>query len=123
VLLTDGDNQVQPSGMNHNSSNYSAYSYVALTVGGQHRLASTASAAENALDSKTASLCTSVKAAGIRLYTITFGTVSSATETMMESCATLDEGERLYYHAPNSSDLEEIFVRIGEDLSRVHLSM
>ena len=64
-----------------------------------------------------------MKAAGIRLYTITFGTLSSATQTMMQNCATLDEGERLYYHAPNSSDLEDIFVRIGEDLTRVHLSM
>jgi Flp pilus assembly protein TadG len=124
VLLTDGDNQVQPGGVNHNVSNYNAYNYVGLTWTGQpNRLATTASAAEDALDTKTASLCTSVKAAGIRLYTITFGTLSSATQTMMQNCATLDEGERLYYHAPNSSDLEDIFVRIGEDLTRVHLSM
>jgi Flp pilus assembly protein TadG len=124
VLLTDGDNQVQPGGVNHNISNYNAYNYVGLSWTGQaNRLATTASAAEDALDTKTASLCTSVKGAGIRLYTITFGTLSAATQTMMENCATLDEGERLYYHAPNSSDLEDIFVRIGEDLTRVHLSM
>jgi hypothetical protein len=41
----------------------------------------------------------------------------------MEDCATVDEGEPLYYHAPTTSDLEDIFQEIGEDLSDIHLSM
>ena len=123
VLLTDGDNEVPALG-NHNGSGYSAYSYVTTTDStGAYRLGSTPSAAATALDTRTGTLCTSVKAAGVRLYTITFGPLSEDTQTMMYNCATEDEGERLNYHAPTSEDLDEIFVKIGEDLSRVHLSM
>jgi Flp pilus assembly protein TadG len=139
VLLTDGDNQVQPGNHTHNRSNYSAYGYVrpftsstspynAAPYNSASRLdpvGSTPSAtdAEATLDTKTAALCEDVKNEGdIRLYTITFGTLTQATKTMMQNCATLDEGERLYYHAPSSGDLDEIFEEIGEDLSKVHLS-
>jgi Flp pilus assembly protein TadG len=122
VLLTDGDNEVPDLG-NHNKSGYSAYSYVATTAGGANRLGSSAAAAATALDTKTATLCTSVKNAGIRLYTITFGSLSADVQNMMDSCATLDDGVRLHYHAPGSSDLADIFAKIGEDLSNVYLSM
>ena len=33
------------------------------------------------------------------------------------------KGETLYYHAPSTSDLEDIFDKIGQDLSDIHLSM
>jgi hypothetical protein len=42
---------------------------------------------------------------------------------MMSNCATLDKGERLHYHAPSSADLADIFGKIGEDLSNIHLAM
>jgi hypothetical protein len=127
VLLSDGDNQVQPGNHTHNRSNYSAYGYVKPYTGTSRLdpVGSTPSAtdAEAMLDTKTASLCTDVKDEGnIRLYTITFGTVTEATKTMMRNCASVDEGEALYYHAPSPDDLEEIFDAIGEDLSKVHLS-
>jgi Flp pilus assembly protein TadG len=122
VLLTDGDNEVPNLG-NHNGSGYSSYSYVTTAVSGTYRLGSTTSAAATALDTKTSTLCTSVKAAGIRLYTITFGPLSTDVQTMMSNCATEEDGERLHYHAPTAADLEDVFVRIGEDLTRVHLSM
>jgi Flp pilus assembly protein TadG len=131
VLLTDGDNQVEPSDETHNNSNYTAYSYVNTVVGTERRLASTGSASEGTLDTKLGTLCTSVKQNGtpaddsddIRVYTITFGSLSAAVQTMMENCATLDDGDRLHYHAPTSADLEDIFTEIGEDLSNLHLSM
>ena len=59
----------------------------------------------------------------IRLYVITFGTITAATTTMMTNCASLIDGERLYYHAPTTSALADIFQKIGEDLSDLHLSM
>jgi hypothetical protein len=64
-----------------------------------------------------------VKGAGIRLYTISFGTMTTSSQTMMRNCATLDKGARLYWHAPATSDLEDIFNEIGKDLSEIHLSM
>jgi Flp pilus assembly protein TadG len=118
VLFTDGDNSVTGAS-NHNESYFNGYNYVS-----HGRLGSTDDAgdATDGLDDKTASLCTNVKADGIRLYTITFGTISSSSETLMRECATYDDGEYLYYHAPNTTDLEDIFNAIGEDLSEIHLA-
>jgi Flp pilus assembly protein TadG len=127
VLLTDGDNQLTPGDAtlnNHNNSNYTSYSLVNTVIGTERRLSTTASASEGTLDTKFGTLCTSVKTTGgIRLYTISFGTLTDATKTMISNCATLDNGERLYYHAPSPSDLADIFGKIGEDLSNIHLSM
>ena len=41
----------------------------------------------------------------------------------MTNCATLDKGARLYYHAPTTADLNDIFAQIGKDLAEIHLSM
>jgi hypothetical protein len=50
--------------------------------------------------------------------------MSSADEDLMRDCATVDsDGQPLYYHAPTTADLEDIFNAIGEDLSEIHLSM
>ncbi len=121
VLLTDGENSAtwNSSNSNHNMSPYSAFGYLA---GG--RLNNTSSAnADAALDTKTSALCGSIKTANVRVYTIIFGTVDSSTQTLMKNCATVDEGESLFYQAPTSSELESIFDKIGTDLTKLHLSM
>jgi hypothetical protein len=89
------------------------------------RLGSTgASAAPTTLDTKTSSLCTNVKNASIRLYTITFGSIPTAARTLMQNCASQDrQGNPLYYHAPSNDDLQDVFHAIGEDLSEIHLAM
>jgi hypothetical protein len=119
VLFTDGDNSVTGAS-NHNESYFSGYNYVS-----KNRLGTTTSAATatDNLDTKTSTLCTNVKNGGIRLYTITFGSISSSSQNLMRNCATLDDGERLYYHAPTTGELQDIFKQIGEDLSEIHLSM
>jgi Flp pilus assembly protein TadG len=123
VLLTDGENSVTGVS-NHNKSIFSAYNYIGLNVDGDYRLGSNdASTAEANLNAKTASLCEKVKAAKIRLYTITFGDIPSAAESLMHDCASIENGERLYYHAPSNSELGSIFYSIGQDLADIHLSM
>jgi hypothetical protein len=129
VLLSDGENSVTSSG-NHNKSIFSAYNYTGAKDwpnGGTtdiKRLGSTnADTATNNMDARTASLCTNVKNAGIRLYTITFGSIPTSAQTLMRNCASVDEGETLYYHAPSNAELQDVFRRIGEDLSEVHLAM
>ena len=119
VLFTDGDNSVTGIS-NHNKSYFSAFNYVA-----RNRMGTTTSAdtATDNLDVKTSTLCENVKGAGIRLYTISVGTMTASSQTVMRNCATLDKGARLYWHAPSTSDLEDIFEAIGEDLSEIHLSM
>ena len=119
VLFTDGDNSVTGIS-NHNRSYFSAFNYVS-----EGRMGTTTSytTATDNLDAKTSELCGNVKASGVRLYTISFGSMSASSQAMMRNCATLDEGARLYYHAPATSDLKDIFAAIGKDLSEIHLSM
>lgn len=132
ILFTDGENVVSGTN-NHNGSRFSGYNYTALQVGGTYRLGSpNASVAVNNMDTKTAELCENVKANGtvtedddnIRLYTITFGSMSVADENLMRNCASLDEdGEPLYFHAPTTDQLQGIFDEIGNDLTEIRLSM
>ena len=49
--------------------------------------------------------------------------MTTATKTMMRTCASEDDGEKLYYHAPDNTTLSDIFYKIGEDLSEIHLAM
>jgi hypothetical protein len=124
VLFTDGDNTVNSDG-NHNGSRFSAWGYIAETdpAPAHYRLGNGTTNAEAALNTKTATACANAKAGGIRIYAVSFGSLTTATRTMMENCASDDDGEPLYYHAPTTSDLDEIFAEIGEDLREVHLSM
>jgi hypothetical protein len=123
VLLSDGENSVTAAD-NHNKSRFSAYNYTGLQVNSNYRLgASDADTAQTDLNTKTSTLCTNVKNGGIRLYTITFGDIPNSAKTLMENCASVDKGAALYYHAPSNSELEDIFHKIGEDLSEIHLSM
>jgi hypothetical protein len=121
VLFTDGENDITDDG-NPNKSRYQGFGYVTTTVGGTYRLGSTAASAETALNTKTATLCSNVKAAEIRIYVVTFGTMSGTSTTLMQNCATVDEGKRLYYNAPTAADLESIFEEIAKDLTNVHIS-
>jgi hypothetical protein len=120
VLFTDGDNSVTAYSSNPNNSYFSAYGYLS-----ENRLGTTSNAttANTTLNTKTSTLCTNVKNAGIRLYVITFGTLTTATTTMMTNCASVVDGDTLYYHAPTTTALADIFKEIGEDLSDIHLSM
>ncbi len=132
VLLTDGENSVT-SVTNPNKSIFSAYNYINTTDanGNYHLGSNNASTAETNLNSKTATLCSNVKTNAtsgttdddIRIYTITFGSIPSSAETLMKNCASVVNGETLYYHAPGNDELKEIFSKIGKDLADLHLSM
>jgi len=119
VLFTDGDNSVTATS-NHNKSYFNGYNYVSA---GRLGTTTDADKATDNLDARTVTLCENVKNDKIRLYTITFGNISASSQALMKNCASLDHGERLYYHAPSTSDLEGIFYAIGKDLSEIHLSM
>ncbi len=144
ILLSDGANSPSISVTNSNypgddnKSTYSAFGYPALrgnhVVSGQHyyyRLQNvnvdsipTDSRATEVLNSKTSTLCTNAKSAGIRLYTITFGPIDTTAENLMRDCASADtDGTKLYFNAPDSQELSDIFHKIGDDLNDIHLSM
>ncbi|MGI4985529.1 MAG: VWA domain-containing protein [Janthinobacterium lividum] len=63
-------------------------------------------------------VCTAIKASGITIYAITFGTVSTVAAATMQSCATSGD----YYHAPDSATLNTIFQNIAGNLGVLRLT-
>jgi Flp pilus assembly protein TadG len=123
VLLTDGENSVT-SVSNHNKSLFSGYNYSGLYYDGAYRLGTngSASSAQSELDTKTAQLCTNVKNDDILLFTVTFGDIATSAKTLMQNCASVVDGDSLYYDASDSDALYDAFHSIGEDLSEIRLA-
>lgn len=70
----------------------------------------------------TAALCTNIKAAGIKIFTIGFGTSSSA-DKMLEACASPDEGTLTYAYEPNNaSELKDTYQHIASLIQSLRLT-
>ncbi|MGI4858571.1 MAG: VWA domain-containing protein [Janthinobacterium lividum] len=63
-------------------------------------------------------VCNAVKASGITVYAITFGSVSTVAAATMQSCASSGN----YYHAPDSATLNTIFTAIAGNLGILRLT-
>ncbi|MFY9287200.1 MAG: Flp pilus assembly protein TadG, partial [Alphaproteobacteria bacterium] len=109
VLLTDGENTID-------NMNHSAYWYLA-----DGRLGTTSSsAAVTQLNTRTAQLCTAMKAQGIYIYTIALGTgVTTTAKNMLKACAT---AENYYFNSPGTAQLQTVFSAIGDSLSNLRVS-
>lgn len=124
VVLTDGRNEVVPSS-SMNYSDYTSYGYLARNNGkNAHRLGSrNVDAAVDEVNGKVATLCDSVKGKTIRLYTIVFQVNDQATQDLFRDCAsTGEDGQPLYYYAPDNATLATAFRTIGEDLSSLRVA-
>lgn len=121
VILTDGQNQFYDwkshtpnNGNGPNGSDYTAYGR--LTDFGY----ATLDDARVEIDSRFTSICTAMKAQGILIYAITFGSSpNSATQTLYSNCATKPA---YYWHAPNNATLQTVFNEIGEQLSNLRIA-
>ncbi|MGH6926034.1 MAG: pilus assembly protein TadG-related protein [Propylenella sp.] len=110
VLLSDGVNTFPE-----------IYTSYGLRAGG--RLATTERAGVRRLNEKTVDLCEKVKARGIRLYMILFQENDRETQRIFEDCASVnDNGESLYYYAPDGESLRQAFGSIGEDLTSIRIT-
>ncbi|MEJ0010823.1 MAG: pilus assembly protein TadG-related protein [Alphaproteobacteria bacterium] len=109
VLMTDGDNHYSPG-------NYSAYGF--LSDGNLGTTSETT--AEGQLNTRTAAVCTAMKAQGILIYTIALGTDISATgQTLLRNCATSPD---YYFASPTTADLQTDFQMIGDSLANLRIS-
>ncbi len=54
------------------------------------------------------------------MYTITFGTLSSSGKDLIENCASSPEQ---YFHAATGAQLQDVFKKIQEHMTSLHLSM
>ncbi|MCR9139986.1 MAG: pilus assembly protein [Alphaproteobacteria bacterium] len=70
----------------------------------------------------TAALCSNIKATGIKIFTIGFNTSDSA-DTMLEACASPDDGSLTYSYEPNSaSELAETYEQIAGLIQSLRLT-
>ncbi len=114
VLMTDGDNTISAAS-NHNLSSFTGYGYLSKA-----RLGTTnASTAETRLDQKTSRLCTNVKNAGIRLYTIAFQVSNSTTLNLLRNCASSPEN---FFATSTGTALSDAFRVIATELASLRLS-
>jgi Flp pilus assembly protein TadG len=111
VMLTDGENNwLQFSG-----NNKTAYGFRADHFGSD-------SAAKSFLDGQLATVCTNMKAVGIEIFTIAFGSTVTSSSTilnLMRNCATTTSH---YFAAPTAADLQVAFTIIGNQLQALRIS-
>ena len=109
VLMTDGDNTID-------NGSHGAYWY--LSAG--HLGTTTQSTAEAQLDTRTSTICNSLRANGVLVYTVALGTsISTSSQTMLRDCATKPE---YYFLSPTTSDLQTAFKQIGDSLANLRIS-
>ncbi len=109
VLMTDGDNHYSPG-------NYSAYGF--LSDGNLGTTSETT--AEGQLNTRTAAVCTAMKAQGILIYTIALGTdISTTGQNLLKNCATSPD---YYFKSPTTADMQTAFQMIGDSLANLRIS-
>jgi len=114
VVMTDGRNELVSSSNGALGSHYSAYGH--LESG---RLPSqSVTAARGYIDERTLAACANAKAAGIIIYTVTFG-LDSSSQTMWNTCATETD---MAYHVNSSSDLIGAFNEIADSVGELRLT-
>ena len=114
VVLTDGNNQFfDYQGGGPEGSDFTAYDR--LNIFGYPSL----NAGRDELNNRFASLCTDIKATGIQIFAITFGSGADGARSLYETCAS---NPGYYFHAPTNAQLQTVFDTIGRQLSNLRLS-
>lgn len=115
IFMTDGDT-------NTSSSDYNAYG---IPWFDRRQTTSTSSTdLDTQVDLRFAALCTAVKNASFNgksvytLWVISFGTVTTDTETRLRNCATSGR----YFSAKKSADLQNTFKSIADQISQLRLT-
>ena len=120
VLMTDGNNEWYswPGGAPDNQGDGDATAYGRLST---NMLGLGSANATVALNASMASMCTTIKAAGITLYTILYNhdAISTATQQLFQTCASAPQD---YFLAPTAADLQTAFSAIGTQLASLRLS-
>lgn len=115
VILTDGNNQFADEDRASGTppSDYTAYRRLEpLGV-------TTLSQGRQILDQRMAGTCTAMKAEGIRIYSIIFGSgPDAAAQRLFRECATTPA---MYFLAPNAATLQTTFRAIGGQLANLRI--
>jgi len=110
ILLTDGQNY-----WSGNGAYYNAHGYI-----WNNRLGTRSwTLAMEAMNSRTAQICSNIKAQDIILYTILFQVNDAATDALYEACATTGNH---YYNSPSNEALQVAFRKIAGELSNLRIA-
>lgn len=103
ILMTDGNNTINSV---YSGEGVAGASGVDTTV--------------TQLNDHLATVCTNMKAKGIRIYTVTFqSAINDSTRSYYRNCAT---NATMYYDAPSNQSLINAFSDIADQLSQLHIT-
>jgi hypothetical protein len=116
-----GDNNAEDDECDVLKAEYPGGDYSAYGRLSEGRLGTTnKGTANNILDARMLDMCETIKAQDIIMYTITFGgTPNTGTQQLFRDCATEDD---MYFHAPTNSQLQQVFVTIADELSKLRIA-
>ncbi|WP_375568014.1 pilus assembly protein TadG-related protein [Ahrensia marina] len=114
VVMTDGRNELVSSSNSALGSHYSAYGHLAT---GRFPSQSV-NGARQYIDTRTLAACANAKAAGIIVYTVTFG-LDSSSRAMWDTCASETS---MAYHVNSSSELVGAFNEIADSVGELRLT-
>lgn len=110
ILLTDGVNEWY-------QDDFTAYRRLSEGLLGT----TSKSATTSILNSRTAQICSDMKAQGIEIYTLTFKLNNNTTKQLFENCASEPSADH-YFDSPSNATLEQNFEKIAEKLSRLRIA-
>jgi Flp pilus assembly protein TadG len=108
VIMTDGENTMS-------DGIYTAYGLLPVKILGT----SDRRRAVDELNARLESVCTSMKNAGIIIYTIAFNGPDPDTQKLMRDCASQ---HAFYFDSPTNAALQSAFKQIGDSLSNLRIS-
>lgn len=117
VMMTDGENQLWKKPGINKKSDYSAYGYMDDEVMGTDDRGT----AKTIANQRFVETCNAMKALGITIHTVVFGTgvIGKPTEDYYKACAS---SEAHHHRAANGDDLVAVYEDIAKELSNLHIS-
>jgi hypothetical protein len=134
VMMTDGENtNINSTNDAVMASDYSSYSHLGqwtnstnppgyrstLPSGYNRNSVTSSSSMVNYIDTREETICNSIKAVGIEIYTIQFRDTSTANADRLRNCAS---GADHFYQAANASELQQAFHAIGSGIGQLRLT-
>lgn len=114
VVLTDGTNSINtfntPLGGAYSSWGYPYSGRLGANPGSNLR---------DGLDAKTRSVCTAIKAKGIKIYTIGLMIDDASGQQLLSDCSS---GSDYYYNSPSASQLSSVFTSIAQKIVKLRIA-
>jgi len=116
VLMTDGRNVSYGARNEFTRSDYGSYNFLA---NGLIDGATSQGAAERRLNDWTGQMCTQMKQQGIEIFTVVYNESNASVLDMFRNCASSPDN---FFMARNTTALENAFLNIGQQVSRLRIT-